>query len=378
MPMKTSNLAQVYQQRVKYFRDAMRTENLAALLVYGGRRGHVRYLSGYHPNYSANLGMVILPRIGNPSLIIRFPFDLERAQRESWITDIEASGSVEELALKAIRALRQNNLTKGRLGLVTGDSVINEMSYDVYNILKTALSDAHLVDAGDLFNEARLTKSNIEFENLRRSAKVADRGAKAVYEILKPGKNECEIVAAVESRMRVLGAEMYLVSTTSRGISESIGPPKSRVLKLGDTLLMAIAVQISGYTTQVARTFIVGAANEEHRSIYRAVFDAYMAGVSATKIGNTCSDIAVAIDMAVKSHGYEPNFDHDMGHGIGIDLPEAPKIDFKDKTVIRPGFVLVVHPSIRVPSVGSAFLGGTILVHPEGVETIHQIPVSID
>lgn len=376
--MKTSLSKQMYQQRRVYFKEAMQSENLDALLVYGGRRGQVRYISGYHPNYSANLGMVVLPRTGEPTLIIRFPFDLARARRESWITDIEAGGSVAELPLRAARVLRKNDLAKGRLGLVTGDPVINEMSYDVYNTLKLELPDAHLVDVGHLFNDARIVKSDMEFEILRKSAKVADMGAEAVMEFLQPGISEYEIVAAVEGRMRALGAEMCLVSITSKGTSESIGPPKSRVLGLGDNILMAIAVQTSGFMTQVARTFIVGTPNEGQRSIYQAAFDAYISGVSVAKNGNSCSDIAVTIKDTVKSHGYEPNFDHDMGHGIGIDLPEAPKIEFNDKTIIRPGFVLVIHPSIRVPLVGSAFLGGTVLVQPDGVETIHQIPPSIE
>ena len=376
--MKTSLSKQVYQQRGVYFKEAMQSENLDALLVYGGRRGQVRYISGYHPNYSANLGMVVFPRTGEPTLIIRFPFDLARARRESWITDIEAGGSVVELPLSAARVLRRKNLAKGRLGLVTGDPVINEMSYDVYNTLKRELPDAHLLDMGHLFDDARIIKSDMEFEFLRKSAKVADLGAEAVVEILQPGISEYEVVAAVEGRMRALGAEMCLVSITSRGTSESIGPPKSRVLALGDNILMAIAVQTSGFMTQVARTFIVGTSDEGQRSIYQAAFDAYIAGVSVSKNGNSCSDIAAAIKATVKSHGYEPNFDHDMGHGIGIDLPEAPKIEFNDKTIIRPGFVLVIHPSIRVPSVGSAFLGGTVLVQPDGVETIHQIPPSIE
>jgi Xaa-Pro aminopeptidase len=202
-------------------------------------------------------------------------------------------------------------------------------------------------------------------------------GAQAVFEILQPGRSEHEIVAAVEGCMRALGAEFCLVSITSKGTSESIGPPKSSALKAGDSVLMAIATKISGYTTQVARTFIVGTPNRDQKRIYQAVFDAYMAGISAAKAGNASSNIATAIQDAVKSHGYEPNFDHDMGHGIGIDLPEAPKIEFNDNTIIKPGFVLVIHPSIRVPSIGSAFLGGTVLVRPDRVEAIHQIPASI-
>jgi len=376
--MEDKIMDQMFKKRKGNLQKALLSENLDALLVYGGQRGHVRYISGYHPNYSANLGMVFFPRIGNPTMIIRFPFDLDRARRESWITDIDAGGDVMELALRAALIIRKNNLADGRIGLVTGDQVINEMSYDVYNRLKQELPDANFVDAGYLFDQARLFKSDLEFENLRRSAKVVDQGTEAVREILQPGRSEYEIVAAVEGQMRALGAGMSLVSITSKGTSESIGPPKARLLELGDTVLMAIAAKKSGYTTQVARTFVVGTPNKAQIEIYQATLGAYMAGISAAKVGNQSSDIATAIQDAVKSQGYKPNFDHDMGHGIGIDLPEAPKINFNDHTIIKPGFVLVIHPSIRVPSIGSAFVGGTVLVHPDHIEAIHQIPTSFE
>ena len=64
--------------------------------------------------------------------------------------------------------------------------------------------------------------------------------------------------------------------------------------------------------------------------------------------------------------------EHDLGHSIGIDLPENPRIEFGDTTAIEPGMVLVIHPSIRVPGVGGAFIGGTVLIHKDKTEPIHH------
>jgi Xaa-Pro dipeptidase len=65
-----------------------------------------------------------------------------------------------------------------------------------------------------------------------------------------------------------------------------------------------------------------------------------------------------------------------MGHGIGIDLPEPPRIEPEDLTRLEPGMALVIHPAVRVPGVGGAFLGGTVRIGEDGPETLHTIPES--
>ncbi len=124
-----------YRQRSAQLQAAMVEDGLDALWVYSWKRGQVRYLSGYHPNYVANVALLVLPKEGLPALRIRFPFDLERARQESWIDDLAASGSLAMLVTDAAAALRQWGLSRGRIGLVTGDPAIEEMPYNLYTLL---------------------------------------------------------------------------------------------------------------------------------------------------------------------------------------------------------------------------------------------------
>ena len=363
-----------YRQRAASLQAAMEVEGLDALLVYSWKRGLVRYVSGYHPNFVANQAVLVLPRQGPPALRIRFPFDLARARRESWIDDIRASGSPAQMVYEAAGVIQARGLAQGRIGLATGDNVINELPYTLYSILQSALPDAALSDARQLLLQARRIKSQAEFGLLRAAAQLADVGAEAAHQALAPGLSDFEVVAAAESAMRSRGAEMHLVAISSKGMHEPIGPPQDRIIEAGDNVILEVAVQKSGYTAQAARVFYVGDPSPGQREIYRAAYQAYQAGLVAARPGNSCAGLAEAMLTELDRYGLGKYLEVDMGHGIGIDLPEPPRIESEDHTLLEPGMVLVIHPALRVPSVGGAFLGGTALILPFGAEPLHHIP----
>ena len=365
-----------YRQRSAWFQTAMVEEGLDALLVYSWKRGQVRYLSGYHPNYIANLALLVLPKEGSPALRIRFPFDLERARQASWIEDIAASGSPLKMISDAADALRRRGLAVGRIGMVTGDHVVEEMPYNLYTLLQRELPQAVLVEAEGLLRRARLRKSPTEFNLLRLSAHLTQAGTEAARQALKPGASEYEVVAAAEAAMRRLGAETHLVVISSKGISELVGPPEDKVIEAGDNVILEIAVQKSGYTTQVARVFYAGGPTPAQREIYAAAHGAYQAALAEARPGNTCANLAAVIQHELDRNGLGQYLEQDMGHGIGIDLPEPPRIESEDHTPLEAGMALVIHPSVRVPGTGGAFLGGTALIHDSGAEPIHTIPKS--
>jgi Xaa-Pro dipeptidase len=196
----------------------------------------------------------------------------------------------------------------------------------------------------------------------------------AARRVILPGASEHEVVAAVEAEVRRLGAGNWLAVIASKGESELIGPPEPKDIQAGDNVIFELAVESSGYWTQVAGVFYAGGPSQDQRRIYKATHQAYMAAVEASLPGNTCAQVAAAARKSLQAVGYGEHIEQDFGHGIGLDLPEPPRIEAEDATIIEPGMVLVIHPAVRVPSVGGAFIGGTVLVHDQGSEPIHDIP----
>jgi Xaa-Pro dipeptidase len=362
-----------FEARLEKIGAGMLDENLDCLLIYSWKRGQVRYVSGYHPNYVANVAVVLLPLSAPPAMWIRFPFDLERAQKQTWIEEVHASGNMNRLALDAATAIRDRISDKGRIGLVTGDGMMEEMPRTFFQTIKNELPNTQFVEADHILQEVRGVKSNTEFEALRRSAAVADAGFDAALEILKPGCSEFELVGTVEGTIRKRGCGDHLVVISSRGISDLIRPPQDRVLKEGDNVILEAAVETNGYWVQAAQTFFVGNVEQEGANIYQATYQAYLAGAAAARPGKTCSDIAIAAKTSLEKAGFEDYIEQDYGHGIGLDLPEPPRIELDNHTLIKPGMVLVIHPALRVPGVGGAFIGGTVLITETGSELLHKI-----
>jgi Xaa-Pro dipeptidase len=366
-----------YLKRAEYLRQEMAIQKLDALLFYGWKRGQIFFISGYYPNYIANVAMVLLPKEGEPAMRIRFPFDLERARHESWIQDVGASGNVINLADDCAALCFQKKLASARIGLVTGDRVMEEMPRTLFSALQKNLPEVTWVEANELIQNTRLIKSQDEYNALRASAHLADQGIKAAQEIISPGCTEFEVVSAVEAKMRLAGADAHLVVISSKGVNELIGPPEDNTLERGDNVILEAAVQKDGYWTQVARVFYVGGPTEAQARIYKDTYKAFAEGVNAIQPGKTCREVANVIQSSLEQSGYSGSIEQDFGHGIGLDLPEPPRIEISDDTVIQKGMVLVIHPAIRKMGVGGAFIGGTVLVHDDRAEIIHEIPESV-
>jgi Xaa-Pro aminopeptidase len=366
-----------YRRRLTAIRARMAGQTLDALLIYSWKRGQVRYLTGYTPNYVANVAAVVLPLDGDPAMFIRFPFDLERARRACWFKDVRASGDVSGIGRDVARHLHQSGLGGARIGLVTGDGVMDELPYTLHQQITAQLPLAEWVDARGMVMEARLIKSPAEFEALRRSAQVADTAVEAAREVIRPGTEEFLVAAAVENAARSRRATAWLSAIAGRASRDLIGPPEAEALPSDDMTIVEFAVEVEGYWTQVARTFAAGQPTGQQKAIYQAVYRAYQAEVKACQMGAALGDMARAAEDAFAASGFGGFSEHDYGHGIGLDLPEPPRIGIDDTATVQPGMALVLHPALRVPDVGGAFIGGTVLVHPDHSEEIHAIPAEL-
>ena len=363
-----------YAGRLSRIRQAMADKDLDALLVYSWKRGQVRYVSGYTPNYIANVALVVIPRHEDPTMFIRFPFDLERAQAMCWFDDVRASGDVAAVGRDAATRLRELKLDRGRIGLVSGDGVMDELPYTLYDQLRGDLPQVTLSDARKLTMDLRLIKSPAEFNLLEQSARVADAAVEAAGGTIAPGIGEYALVSVAEATARAAGADGYLVAIAGRGTQELIGPPEDKQIEPGAVVIVEVAVQVDGYWTQVARAFVAGEPTAEQHAIYEAVYRAYSSAVDAVSIGKPLGVVAEAAYAVLNAAGYADYIEHDVGHGIGLDLPEPPSVQVGADLPIREGMVLVLHPAVRVPGVGGAFIGGTVLVAQDGPVAIHQIP----
>lgn len=362
-----------YSSRLQRVQTLMQGRKLDALLVFSWKRGQIKYLTGYDPNYVANVALALVPVEGKAQLFIRFPFDLERAQRMTGMRDIRASGSLENLARDTAAEIRMSGFDRGSIGLVGGDRSMEELPFTLVENLRNLLPEASFSIQNDLFVDLRLRKSDAEFDALRKSARLADFGLQTAQNEIKANMTELQLIAAVEHALRANGANHHLAVIAAPGSRKLIGPPQERVIDAGEDVIIEIAVEMNGYWSQVAGVVFSTAPTAAQRKIVTAAYQAYQYSLEILKPGRRCAEVALEMQKFLANKGFKEYIEQDFGHGIGLDLPEPPKLEFDDDTLLEEGMVIVVHPAIRVPGVGGAFIGGTVLITQSGPEPLHDL-----
>jgi hypothetical protein len=127
-------------KRIAAVQDEMRSRNLDALLVYSQKRGHVAFLSGYRPNYHTNSAFLLMPTGEDPSLLIKFGFDMPRARNLSWVEDIRPGGSENAVCWlhEFAEIVKKKGLEGARLGWVASDDTVDEMSAALFDAMREA------------------------------------------------------------------------------------------------------------------------------------------------------------------------------------------------------------------------------------------------
>jgi Xaa-Pro dipeptidase len=366
----TTNVEQRWQ-RIDALRDQMRSERLDVLLIYSQKRGHVPYISGYRPNYHTNSAFIIFPLDDQPVLLIKFGFDAARARELSWIKDIRAGES--ECLRGQIRECRgileEKKLEQGRIGLVATDETMDELSLSMFRLAQAEFPKAQLELASDLINKLRMEKSSAEICALTRSTQLAETAVSALQHELSPSSHDFNAWAAAEFSAKTEGAEVcdLIIST---GCSRLALPPSGAKFAKGESVACELTLRYQGYWTQICRTFHLGTPSVGQKKIFKACYDSYEAALNECRPGRPVSGVAQAAIATINRAGFPDAIKYGLGHGIGLDLPEPHSVTTNSEAVLGNDMVLVVHVGAWVPDIGSAFIGGPIVVRGTGVEVL--------
>jgi Xaa-Pro dipeptidase len=359
------------RRRLDVIRDQMRPRNLDALLIYSQRRGHVSYVSGYHPNYHTNSAVIVLPAQGEPVLMVKFGFDLARARSVSWIEDIRPSQreSQDGIVQTCHEALREKDLEKARIGLVASDEAIDEMSFSLFKAIRERLPRAQIEPASDLVNSMRLRKSSAEIAQIRRATEIAEAAAETLQHFILPGNEDYLAVAQAAMTAHALGAERCdaIISVKPADLAY---PPGHRRFVQGNPVSCELTVQYEGYWAQICRTFSLGEPSPQQRHIFLTACNAYEKAVETCCHGTSVAKIANVAVEEVDRAGYSGCIKYGLGHGVGLDLPEPYSVELHSNETLASGTALVIHIGIWAEGQGAAFVGGPIVIDTEGATVL--------
>ncbi|MEW2549781.1 Xaa-Pro peptidase family protein [Streptomyces sp. NPDC047002] len=347
-------------------RAAMADEGLDALLAYGPgwRRENVRYFTDTRVAGSSSL--VLFPAAGAVSAFTTRRADLPELARGGWVDEALELDVWDPAPLVE----RLHGLAPKRVGVAHLELLPTVLA----DALHTALPGAELVSATGLMDGVRLVKSDWELARMRRSAAVCAAGWEAFVDVLEPGLPEYRIVAEVEARIKLLGAEDNFMLIASGGDEvRGMTAPTPRVLAAGDMVRTELTPQMDGYWLQICRSAVVGEPSDGQRASFDLFNEAVEAGMAAVRPGVTAHDVAKAQNDVFRARGYgeycTSQYTRVRGHGHGLHLDETPIIE-GNETVLPQNAVFIIHPNTYTPLAGYHVLGDPVRVTQDGCEVL--------
>ena len=234
-----------------------------------------------------------------------------------------------------------------------------------------------LVPATDLLWQLRAVKSGQELEAMEAAQRIAEKALAEILNEIRPGVPEREIAARIQYLMLHFGAEnMSFDPIVVSGPNSSLphGVPGQRLIQEGDFVTMDFGCIYHGYCSDMTRTVTVGYATDEMREVYDTVLQAQLAGIAAAKAGVTGREVDGAARRVIEAAGYGKYFGHSFGHGVGVEIHEAPNASPMNDKPLPAGAVISAEPGIYLPGKLGVRIEDVIILTEDGCRNLTRAP----
>lgn len=247
--------------------------------------------------------------------------------------------------------------------------------------LAKAVGARTLLDTSGLLSELRVTKDDAEIRTIRKAARIQQEALTRVLETVEPGQREREIAARLEHELKSLGADgtsfSTIVAARANGSKAHATPGATRV-GAGQPLLIDWGARLNGYCSDMTRTFAIGRWPRKIAEIYPIVLEAFHAGAGALRAGARCCDVDAAARRVIADAGYAEEFGHGLGHGIGLDIHEDPRLSRHSTQSLKAGMIVTVEPGIYLPGVGGVRIEDDFVITDKGAKNLCSLPKDME
>ena len=230
--------------------------------------------------------------------------------------------------------------------------------------------DIELRPTVGVVEQLRAVKEASELLRLGEAARVADEALERIRPRLADGLTEEEFGRALDFEMRELGASGPSFDTIVASGPNAAKPhyrAGSRRIGRDEAVVIDFGALVDGYCSDMTRTvWVDGLADPELRRAYQVVLAAQAAGVAAVRAGVTCLEVDAACREVIASAGWADRFVHGTGHGVGLDIHEAPSLSAASTDTLAAGHVVTVEPGVYLPGLGGVRIEDTVVVTDEG------------
>ena len=251
------------------------------------------------------------------------------------------------------------------------------LSYDLFQTYKKVLSGVHLKPEKPLVQKLRCIKEPREVRMIQKAVDIAQKAMRRVRKVICPGIREYELAAEMEYQVRLLGGDKEAFDTIVASGKNSSMPHAQRTdkrLKSGDAVTIDWGARCGFYNSDLTRVFFIGKIKPLFGKIYKIALGAQRAAIKAVRPGVSAHEIDKAARDYISKNGYGKWFAHALGHGLGLEVHETPRIGQKVNTALEPGMVFTVEPGIYLPGRGGVRIEDDVLVTAGGCEVLSNFP----
>jgi Xaa-Pro dipeptidase len=351
-----------FRERLRTLRTAMERKGFEFVLL--SSPANIAYLSGVSITPHERLIALLVPGEGDPVLVVP-ALEAESARENPAALDCalwdDAEGPFGVLGAVLERTgARSLALEKDAVTLRVAEALAEIVGGDGF------------ADCSGLLKELRMTKSPAELALLRRAAAVLDACLQELPALLRPGRTEAEVAFELERLLREQGSQgtpFDAIVLAGPNAALPHGRPGARALAAGDLVIVDFGNVHEGYCGDVTRTFAVGEPSERAREIFELVREAQEAGREAVRAGTPCRDVDRAARAVIEAGGYGEHFVHRTGHGLGLEVHEAPDLAAGSEQRLAPGVVVTVEPGIYLAGFAGVRIEDDLAVAEDGHES---------
>ncbi|MZR30668.1 M24 family metallopeptidase [Sneathiella litorea] len=347
-----------FETRLKNAHAAMHAEGIDALFF--NSEAEIRYFTGFRTLFwqsPTRPWFLVIPRDQKPIAIIP---EIGRAlMRDTWIDDIRSWSSPHAFD-DGISLLTSALKPYQTIGMLMGRESALRMPLRDFIILKDKLSGAEFIDASPTVQRLRMVKSSEEIELIDEICAIASTSFENAANLFHVGMPLDDAFRAFRMDLLARGADdvPYLVGGAGQnGYSDVISPPSATPLREGDILMLDTGATLRGYYCDFDRNYAFGQASDDAKRAYRNLIKATQAALKIARPGSRCKDLHAAMQKVINQ---EANDVGRFGHGLGMQLTEAPSLIQFDETLLEENMVITLEPSL---SLGD----NKIMIHEENI-----------
>lgn len=327
---------------------------------------NVRYLTGF----TGSNGLAL---IGPRTRVFITDFRYTEQSEDEVYAEFERVTAAQNLSTEALGLLPEGSL---RVGYES-----EAVTVDAHERMREQFPErVDLVAVKGLVEGMRVVKDEDEIELIAAAAKIADEALEALLAAGLAGRTERELALALEHDMRLRGAQSPSFDSIVAGGPHGALPhatPRDVRIEPGQLVVIDWGARFGGYCSDCTRTVAVGEPGPEAREAYELVLGAQQVGLDEVRAGGNTREIDRAVRDIIYGAGHEGHYGHGLGHGVGLDIHEAPTLSFRTDETLQAGSVVTVEPGVYLPGEFGIRIEDLVVVTADGNRILTSIPKAL-